>query len=92
VNGVRRKLAHDLYYVRAIGFALDLQIALATVFYLAGRFAKSCSLALIRSHGQGADRDTVPGNAGAHEGLELQLPLLDTSRLAGQAIGEVKAA
>src|SRR5262249_20265719 len=31
---VRRKLACDLYYIRRLGFWLDVQIMLATVFYL----------------------------------------------------------
>lgn len=93
VHGVRRKLAHDLHYVRHVSFALDLQIVLATVFYFVTRFAKSFSLALIRSHCQRADRDAARG-AAAHDGaaLELQLPLLDVSRLAAKPVGEVKAA
>jgi lipopolysaccharide/colanic/teichoic acid biosynthesis glycosyltransferase len=36
IASVRRKLAHDLYYVRGLSPWLDLRILLSTVFYLAG--------------------------------------------------------
>jgi lipopolysaccharide/colanic/teichoic acid biosynthesis glycosyltransferase len=34
LSSVRRKLAHDLYYIRSLSFWLDLRILLGTMFYL----------------------------------------------------------
>jgi len=75
VSGVRRKLSHDLYYIRQRGLILDLRIAISTVPYLAARFSKSMSELLIRSHGQRADRQSrLAGAIGKREILELRLP------------------
>lgn len=54
VSDVRRKLSHDLYYVRQLSFGLDLRILICTVFHLSslclnsvGRlFVKSCASAI----------------------------------------------
>jgi lipopolysaccharide/colanic/teichoic acid biosynthesis glycosyltransferase len=50
LHAVHRKLAHDLHYVRRIGFALDARIFLATVFYLLGAAAKAVSRQLLQPY------------------------------------------
>jgi lipopolysaccharide/colanic/teichoic acid biosynthesis glycosyltransferase len=97
VNGVRRKLSHDLYYIRHRGFGLDFQVALSTVPYLLARFSKLLSELLIRSHGQRVDRQ--PRAAGrtpriVNEGGKLELRILevDAARTMREAIDGVKVA
>ena len=49
-RGVRRKLAHDLYYVQRVGFMLDLRIALCTTFYFIAAAIDSLRHSLVRSY------------------------------------------
>jgi lipopolysaccharide/colanic/teichoic acid biosynthesis glycosyltransferase len=93
VDGVRRKLAHDLYYVRHLGPVLDLQLTLATVFYLAARLAKSCSHALIRTHAQRVDDGRLHPATPARDAhpVELQLTLLDAGVAAAAAAANTVA-
>jgi len=97
VTGVRRKLSHDLYYIRQRGVLLDLQLAVSTVPYLVARFSKSLSELLIRSHGQRADRQRNVssqsiGMVERHETLELRLPQIESSHALNEAMDGVKAA
>jgi lipopolysaccharide/colanic/teichoic acid biosynthesis glycosyltransferase len=81
LSGVRRKLSHDLYYIRRVGFLLDLQLAYSTVLYLAARFLKSISELVIRFHGRQAEEMycNVEKRTPEHsESLELLLPLAST--------------
>jgi lipopolysaccharide/colanic/teichoic acid biosynthesis glycosyltransferase len=52
MEGVRKKLAHDLYYVREVSFLLDLRIAFSTAFYFMGAACDACHGALINDNGQ----------------------------------------
>lgn len=97
VNGVRRKLSHDLYYIRQRGFLLDLQLALSTLPYLLARFSKLMSELLIRRHGQRADRQRKQGarrpriiNEGGK--LELRIMEVEAGRGLHEAMDGVKAA
>jgi hypothetical protein len=93
VSGVRRKLSHDLYYIRQRGFILDLQLALSTVPYLLARFSKSLSELLIRSHGQRADRQkNLISQTEVAEKIELRLPMIEASRGVDEAMDQVQAA
>jgi lipopolysaccharide/colanic/teichoic acid biosynthesis glycosyltransferase len=98
VDGVRRKLAHDLYYVRRLGPIIDLQLGLATVLYLAARVAKSSADLIIRAHGKRAERElSITTQASApmpqRDGLQLELHLGGPSRRAAKPVDdEVKAA
>jgi lipopolysaccharide/colanic/teichoic acid biosynthesis glycosyltransferase len=49
--GVRLKLAHDLYYIREIGFVVDVRIAFSTGFYFLGAVAKAAHNAMVKSYG-----------------------------------------
>jgi len=93
VSGVRRKLSHDLYYIRERGFILDLQIVLSTLPYLLARFSKSLSELLIRSHGKRADRQrNLGGQTEVVETLELRLPVIEASRAMNEAMDGAQAA
>jgi lipopolysaccharide/colanic/teichoic acid biosynthesis glycosyltransferase len=96
-NGVRRKLSHDLYYIRQRGFLLDLQLTISTLPYLVARFSKLLSELLIRSHGQRADRQRKQGarrpriiNEGGK--LELRIMEVETGRGLHEAMDGAKAA
>ena len=52
LEGVRKKLAHDLYYVREVSFLLDLRIAFSTAFFFAGAACAALCDALVRSYGR----------------------------------------
>ena len=45
---VRRKLSHDLYYIRHMSFVLDVRLALSTPFRLLGEVSLSLSRRLVR--------------------------------------------
>jgi lipopolysaccharide/colanic/teichoic acid biosynthesis glycosyltransferase len=97
VDGVRRKLAHDLYYVRRIGPVIDIQLALATVLYLAGRVAKSAAELIVRAHGRRAERDLhvaadAPDAAAHREAVQIELHLTGAPRRTAKPADEVKAA
>jgi len=57
VAGVRRKLAHDLYYIRRMSLVLDLRIAAATAHYFIAAAANAVRLSVMRSAGHPAERD-----------------------------------
>jgi len=57
VAGVRRKLAHDLYYIRRMSFVLDLRIAAATAHYFIAAAANAVRLSVRRSAGHPAEHD-----------------------------------
>jgi lipopolysaccharide/colanic/teichoic acid biosynthesis glycosyltransferase len=51
MRNLRRKLAHDLYYVENANFFLDVRIAMSTFCYFLGAALDSIQGALVRSHG-----------------------------------------
>jgi lipopolysaccharide/colanic/teichoic acid biosynthesis glycosyltransferase len=59
LKGLKRKLAHDLYYVREVGPLLDIRIALATPFYFLAAAVDAVRRGLVRSFGLSAERDFI---------------------------------
>lgn len=57
LHTVSRKLAYDLYYVRAVNPWLDLRIVLGTAFYLLGAIAHALGRRMVSPYGQAAERD-----------------------------------
>jgi lipopolysaccharide/colanic/teichoic acid biosynthesis glycosyltransferase len=57
LKGVRRKLAHDLYYVREVNPFLDLRIAICTPCYFFAAAVDSVRRSLIKSYGVHAEKD-----------------------------------
>lgn len=98
LDGLRRKLAQDLYYLRHMSPLLDLRVGLATVFHFLGTAATALSKALVRSCGHHAEGNAVDpaaalerrGNGSSAGGPLLirpsQLPVSSTPA------GEAKAA
>jgi lipopolysaccharide/colanic/teichoic acid biosynthesis glycosyltransferase len=65
IEGVRRKLAHDLYYIREISPLMDLRIAVCTVFYFAGTAAEAVCDAAVGPYARELKRELVrPADAG----------------------------
>ena len=52
LEGVRRKVAHDLFYVREINFLLDLRIAFSTPCYFLAAAVDAMRYGLVRSYGE----------------------------------------
>jgi lipopolysaccharide/colanic/teichoic acid biosynthesis glycosyltransferase len=50
LRGVRRKLAHDLFYVREMGFQLDVRIACSTAFYFLASLTEAARRLFIGSY------------------------------------------
>jgi lipopolysaccharide/colanic/teichoic acid biosynthesis glycosyltransferase len=61
LEGVRKKLAHDMYYVREISFLLDLRIAFSTAFYFAGAACSALCDAMVKSYGRQVERGLDDG-------------------------------
>jgi lipopolysaccharide/colanic/teichoic acid biosynthesis glycosyltransferase len=55
-EGVRLKLAHDLYYARELSFQLDLRIAFSTAFYFLSTLAHAICVGLVSSYGRAVER------------------------------------
>jgi lipopolysaccharide/colanic/teichoic acid biosynthesis glycosyltransferase len=55
LEGVQRKVAHDLYYVRKVGLLLDIRIALSTVFYFTAAAAHGACRSLVGSYGKSVE-------------------------------------
>ena len=55
LEGVRLKLAHDLYYVRHISFLLDIRVAFSTAFYFLAAVAQGICGALVNSYGRAVE-------------------------------------
>jgi lipopolysaccharide/colanic/teichoic acid biosynthesis glycosyltransferase len=52
LESVRRKLAHDLYYINQVGLLLDLRIAVCTAFYFLGTAAQAVCRMAVGSYGR----------------------------------------
>jgi lipopolysaccharide/colanic/teichoic acid biosynthesis glycosyltransferase len=63
IEGVRLKLAHDLYYIRHIGPVLDARIAACTAFYFLAAAAQSVCSAAVGRYGKAVKR-AVTAEAG----------------------------
>ncbi len=50
LHAVRRKLAHDVHYIRNFGLAIDACVCLSTVFYFIGAAAKAVSKSVIQRY------------------------------------------
>lgn len=61
IDSVRQKLAQDLFYVKNMGFMLDLRIALATAFLFLQALAQSMTHVLMLGYGQAAIEISVAG-------------------------------
>jgi lipopolysaccharide/colanic/teichoic acid biosynthesis glycosyltransferase len=55
LEGVRRKLAHDLYYAREVSLQLDLRVALCTAFYFLATLAHAICVGLVSSYGRAVE-------------------------------------
>lgn len=63
LEGVRKKLAQDLYYLREMSLLLDARIAVATAFHLLGAASTALSKWVVKSCGQPCERNAVdPGS------------------------------
>ena len=56
LEGVRKKLAHDLYYVREVSFILDVRVAICTALYFMGAAVHAMCKLLVNSYGHAAER------------------------------------
>lgn len=56
--GLRRKLAHDLYYVREVSPLLDLRVAISTPCYFISAAIDAVRKGSIKSYGAAADRES----------------------------------
>jgi lipopolysaccharide/colanic/teichoic acid biosynthesis glycosyltransferase len=65
LDGVRKKLAHDLYYVREVSLVLDLRIGLSTAFYFLAAAAHAVCGQLVRNPGLAVER-----GLGAAQGID----------------------
>jgi hypothetical protein len=54
---LRMKLAHDVYYVRKVSFALDLRVAFSTPCYFLAAAIDSVRRGLVRKYGKAVRRD-----------------------------------
>ena len=52
LNGVRKKLEYDLYYVREVSFGLDTRVGLCTIFNFIGSLANAMGRLLVNSYRQ----------------------------------------
>lgn len=57
IDDVRKKLAHDLYYVRQLSPLMDLRIALSTVLHIAGLCLNATGKLLVRSYGKAVEQE-----------------------------------
>ena len=55
LEGVQRKAAHDLYYVRHLGLLLDIRIGLSTIFYFTAAAANGACRSLVGSYGKSVE-------------------------------------
>lgn len=58
--GVRKKLAHDLFYIREVSLLLDIRIASCTTCYFLGTAMEAVRHSLVRSYSAAVERSTVP--------------------------------
>ena len=65
--GLRKKLAHDVYYVREVSFLLDLRIAFSTPCYFVAAAIDAIRTGLVRSHGIAAESGMAEACATASE-------------------------
>jgi lipopolysaccharide/colanic/teichoic acid biosynthesis glycosyltransferase len=85
LEGVRLKLAHDLYYVRRLSLAMDLRIAVSTVFYFIGAAADGFSKIAVSGHGDAALRAWTDEATPAREQRDQRDPRADFDRRDSQA-------
>ena len=71
LDGVRKKLAHDLYYVREVSFLLDVRIGFSTAFYFVGAISQALCTLLVRSYGRAVELGTDPGAQAQPEAYEV---------------------
>jgi lipopolysaccharide/colanic/teichoic acid biosynthesis glycosyltransferase len=56
LDDVKKKVAHDLYYVRALSFSLDVRIAVCTSFYFLAAAATAVCKVMVDGHGKIVER------------------------------------
>jgi lipopolysaccharide/colanic/teichoic acid biosynthesis glycosyltransferase len=71
LEGVRLKLAHDLYYVRNISFLVDLRVAFSTAFYFLGTLAQAVCVGLVDSYGKAVEGNALPSGRARAERTEI---------------------
>ena len=64
IEGVKLKLAHDLYYIRNISLLLDLRIAVCTAFYFTAAAADAICQMAVGSYGREVDSGLVDDGPG----------------------------
>jgi lipopolysaccharide/colanic/teichoic acid biosynthesis glycosyltransferase len=82
VRGVRWKVAHDLHYVKHLGFGMDLRIALCTVCHFSAAAANACCTLLVGGYGKAVEKHFGPG-----AGPPVNSPAPDPFRVAGSSNG-----
>jgi len=78
LHTVRRKLTHDLYYIREVSPWLDLRIALSTALYLMGVALHIVGQRLVNRYGAAAEYDTETGKLIAEGQPQEELEALAT--------------
>jgi hypothetical protein len=59
---VRRKLAHDVYYVREMSLLVDLRIAICTPCYFLAEATEVLRTVMVRSYGTAVKRRLAPAD------------------------------
>jgi lipopolysaccharide/colanic/teichoic acid biosynthesis glycosyltransferase len=62
LEGVRLKLAHDLYYIRNVSLVMDVRIAACTAFYFTAAAATALCNTAVGSYGRAVRAGEVPGD------------------------------
>lgn len=85
IDSVRQKLAQDLFYVKNVGFMLDLRIAMATGFLLVHAVAQVMTHVLVTGYGESA---IEASSGGVEEGGDTLLftPVFETKETLGIAV------
>jgi len=71
LQGVRKKLAHDLYYIREANLWLDIQIVFSTGFYFVGAASQALCKAMVKSHGLEVERNLQDDESCGSESYEV---------------------
>jgi hypothetical protein len=88
-EGLRRKLAHDIYYIGNVGPLMDFRVALSTPCYFFAAAIKAVHGALVNSYGTSVEQAAVAATAPRREERHNRLASLPVD---GEANGRTKSA